>query len=329
MQNLNQAMDFEKSKGCFWQIEYEGHTGYLLGSIHFDSDHLLDPLGNIMDCFYRSKSVAVETNTRGLQLLNSIKEIQLNEINRQLSNIDPSSKAILEKNIMTLLSSLKDIIKIEDINSLPLNIFQFYKYLLTDFNQNIYDSGMEPKFISLAQERNHPVHDLENLENVIEKNKENLKKEIECFFQDGIGKTFQKITELDESKVNGFSKSIDEKLIEEQKKLKDILEKACIFENWKNGNLDYFEIYNQTGVPPGYPQESSRDDLSLEHHERLDRNEEMAKKILELILSDEVPFSIVGVRHTVGAGFAHRPGKFSVLSYLTNSGCKITRIHDF
>lgn len=333
MLSFSSANTFEQgSKGCFWKIELNDKTGYLLGSIHAASFQLLDPEGKIMECFNLSQSLAVETDTTGVHLLNAIREIKLEEIDNQLKGIDPEDKERLAQNTTELLNAIGEKILMknlcEDKNTINQSILQLYEYLYCDSTLKMYDNGMEPKFQSLAKERNLLIYDLEKLEGAIDRYRENIQNNVREYFQEGIGKILQKRPKLDSSKLESFSQMFDEKVVESSKEFEKKFANEGVFENWKMGNLEYFETYNQTGAPPGFPPVQTDNELSNEHHERMERNEEMAENYLELIKDGKLPFGLVGARHTVGAGFKHRPGQFSMLSYLERKGCKITRIFD-
>jgi len=123
---------------------------------------------------------------------------------------------------------------------------------------------------------------------------------------------------------------LDEKLSEKNPEIAAAYEKYGFLENWKTGDLEYFEIYNRRGVPPGSGGKADYGSLYIEQKQRSLRNEVMAEKLLVLIKEGKLPFAAVGVRHTVNSGeFPKRPIEVnSVFEYLLYAGCKITRVSD-
>lgn len=97
----------QEYKGCFWEIEHDGDKGYLLGTIHSASDHLIDPEGKIMECFKRCQSLAFETDF-GYPLWNdeAVRAIQLEEVNNQLNQLDQADKARLVQNTIIVLNAI-------------------------------------------------------------------------------------------------------------------------------------------------------------------------------------------------------------------------------
>lgn len=184
--------------------------------------------------------------------------------------------------------------------------------------KGLFRNGMESKFANLAKERNILIYDLEKTED--------YRREIIIEFFKGFLAQISKNDITDPSELKNFPEMLDKNINEEYEFMKAGLEKAK--ESWKIGNLEYFEVYNQRGVPLGFPKEQSHLVLLYEHQIRQARNEEMAKKLMVLIKDGKIPLGAIGARHTVGAGFIHMPKAYSVLRYLEDAGCKVTRLSD-
>lgn len=320
--NLNMAHE-QTFKGFFWEIDaHDGNIGYLLGSIHLASDHLLDPEGKIMECFKRSRSLALETDFTGDPLWNfeAIKEIQIDEVNIQFKQLNQEDKARLVKNTITVINAIGHEIPANDsVNNNPHVILQLINFIYAKSSKGLSRNGMESKLANLAKGQNFLIYDLENTEAY-------QRKRIQDFFKEGILWMLTKKEIADPSLWKGLPAKLDEMANHEYLEMKAGLEKAGTYENWKIGNLEYFEIYNRRGVPRGFRKEQSKEQLSDDHRIRKERNREMAEKLMVLIKEGKTPFAAIGARHTVGAGFKHMQGAFSVLEYLKEAGCKITRI---
>lgn len=332
--NIAGAFDREETKGCFWKIkDGNGNKGYLLGSIHTASAELLDPKGKIMRCFQKSQVLAVEIDTtEGSELLNSIRKIRLEEINNQLRESDPNSTANLAENSRQFLYALGHKEALGDLSDDENAISMAVILLLDTFSRNIQNEraggGMELKLTVLAKKRSIRVHDLESVQGYIDFNWENLKEQVRSLFD-----ILQNVdaTKIKPDYLQKINKAANEKL----DSLKMELENLGMYENWKKGNLEYFEFWNQTGGPspefnlnetPRKPTPYELKLLSRRHHIRMNRNNEMAENFAKMMKNDERLFAVVGVGHTVGAGFKHMPGEFSILSFLKRSGFKVTRV---
>lgn len=316
-------------EGCFWEIEHEGNKGYLLGSIHLASDHLLDPEGKIMEFFKRSQCLAFEFAPMWNE--KEIRKIHLEEIEKLLIPFDQDSKARLRRNASIILNGIGCKMFLNDLaddqSHINESILQYINFIFFKYTEGGCRNGMESKLSNLSKERNLSIYNLENTE-------EMQREGVEKIFNDSLAELSKcEIANCEPTKLNtvikmmeAYFKQKDEEINEHYQFMKEGFEKLGVLENWKTGNLEFFEIYNQRGVPHGFPQEQSYSQLISEQLERQSRNRVMAGKLLALIKDGKLPFAAIGARHTVGAGFLRNSG--SVIQYLKEAGCKVTRISD-
>jgi uncharacterized protein YbaP (TraB family) len=311
MNNLTQSL--LEYKGCFWKIENsEGHEGFLLGSLHLGCEALVETNPNIMECFNKAKTLAVECNPEG-EIANKFNELKAKEISELISQLDINTIFLEAMNYPEDLTEDKKLI-IDGI--LKIN------KITSQYSKEAWYGGMEHMFIPMAKERSLEIYDLEKIDTIVNKHSEKV--------IDGIRSAYESIKDL----VNIDSEKLKQVLPEIlKKKQQEALQEHLmrknkvqqVFENWKAGNLNFFERLNQKEDldPESIPNAKT---LAIWKNERMDRNFEMQETLTRLIREDKRPFAIIGTRHTVGAGFSHLPGSFSVIKYLESAGLKITRM---
>lgn len=314
-------------KGFFWKIEdAKGNKGYLLGSIHLCSQELIETNSKIMKCWNKAQCLAVEVNIHG-EIDNQLTYLQKAELTKLVNKLNENARKNLSKTTLDYIkaidgsSSLND----HDDKSIIVNGFLKFYNLLTE-SSNIVDTlgGMEEKFISLAKERSFEIHDLEDIDTYIRKTSEAAKIDIETVFYQFLIIMLSNPTDATE-----FKNILQNLTLEAHKKnlnFKQEMEKLGVLDNWKAGNLDFFEKWNQRETDPNSPGEHNDSTRNNLHEERKARNIEMAANLVGLVIEGKRPFALVGTRHTVGDGSSNRFGEGSVQYWLELFGLKVTRL---
>jgi len=126
-------------RGCFWKIEHDGNQGYLLGSMHEYSDHLLDPEGKIMKCFKESKCLALESD-----LTKILSHLNHEEIDILFNQFNQNEKRLFEQNTLAFITA----IGCEKSIHLKENILLIINDI---FLKIVGKHGMESKLANLAK----------------------------------------------------------------------------------------------------------------------------------------------------------------------------------
>lgn len=279
------------SKGFAWKVEHNGNTIYLLGSIHVGNNEIYPINQKLKEAFYNSDVLIVEANLLDQQ--NGLEYFMQKAMYQDGTTLkDHISKETYDK-----------FLKVCEIYNLPAETYSQYKpwSITNDLNvitmsdsENIEEGsqaanlGIDLYFLTNALLLQKPVIELEG-----------IKYQADLF--DGLS------PEIQEQYLNSMLDYIlnppDDESYDTSKLLQEWLYE------WKSGNIDGFaSSYTETAG-------ESEDEYSNMLFGERDKN--MAKKIVELLESDEK-----GTYFLV-AGAGHFVMKNTIIDHLTEKGYNV------